>query len=980
MKNEIVIRGAREHNLKNVSLNLPRNKFIVFTGISGSGKSTLAFDTIFAEGQRRYLESLSSYARQFLATMKKPQVDYIEGLSPAISIDQKASSHNPRSTVGTITEIHDYLRLLFSKIGLPHCPQCGREIKKISSDEIVDKILKFNSQNEKKNSFKKLEMEILAPMARARKGEYIKFLEEMFRRGFSIAFIDGKKYELGLKTKNLLKLDRYKKHSIDILVDKTEILEENRSRIFEGVEKALRMTEGLVKIKMLRNIKQKKETQKEEEFIFNQKNACPVHNVEFPEMEPRFFSFNSPYGACPRCEGLGIKKEIDFDLVSPDKNKTISEGGILPWSYKKNNWQGTILRAVTNHFHIPDNVRLRDLSEKQYSLLFLGNPNSQDMISLEEAEIIPVTLRSKTGASWKYNLSWRGVVGYLEDRYKKTDSNSVREDIEKYMSQNPCSLCNGSRYRKETLAVTIGEENIFTLSQKSISETLNFFQNLKLSQKEKNIAEIILKEIISRLGFLENVGLGYLSLERSANTLAGGETQRIRLASQIGSQLVGVLYILDEPSIGLHARDNLKLLETLLELRDLGNTLIVVEHDEETMLTADFLVDIGPRAGNLGGEIVASGKPEEVLKSETSLTAKYLRGELKIDIPSFRRSMKNKKWLTVRGARENNLKNIDVNFPLKSFVCVTGVSGSGKSTLVKEILYKSLAGKIMRSLDRPGRHNEIMGVQFVDKIISIDQSPIGRTPRSNPATYTGLFTEIRNLFSQTRDAKIKGYGPGRFSFNVKGGRCDNCQGDGQLKIEMQFMPDVFLECEVCKGKRYNSETLKVKYKGKNIADVLNMTVSEARLFFQNFPQIHDKLAVLEEVGLEYIHLGQSATTFSGGEAQRIKLATELSRRATGNTLYVLDEPTTGLHFDDIKKLLGVLDRLVNAGNSVVVIEHNLDVIKSADWIIDLGPEGGDKGGKLVVAGTPEEVAKYHKESWTGKFLREVLKKGRIMKK
>jgi len=980
MKNEIVIRGAREHNLKNVSLNLPRNKFIVFTGISGSGKSTLAFDTIFAEGQRRYLESLSSYARQFLATMKKPQVDYIEGLSPAISIDQKASSHNPRSTVGTITEIHDYLRLFFSKIGLPHCPQCGREIKKISSDEIVDKILKFNSQNEKKNSFKKLEMEILAPMARARKGEYIKFLEEMFRRGFSIAFIDGKKYELGLKTKNLLKLDRYKKHSIDILVDKTEILEENRSRIFEGVEKALRMTEGLVKIKMLRNIKQKKETQKEEEFIFNQKNACPVHNVEFPEMEPRFFSFNSPYGACPRCEGLGIKKEIDFNLVSPDKNKTISEGGILPWSYKKNNWQGTILRAVTNHFHIPDNVRLRDLSEKQYSLLFLGNPNSQDMISLEEAEIIPVTLRSKTGASWKYNLSWRGVVGYLEDRYKKTDSNSVREDIEKYMSQNPCSLCNGSRYRKETLAVTIGEENIFTLSQKSISETLNFFQNLKLSQKEKNIAEIILKEIISRLGFLENVGLGYLSLERSANTLAGGETQRIRLASQIGSQLVGVLYILDEPSIGLHARDNLKLLETLLELRDLGNTLIVVEHDEETMLTADFLVDIGPRAGNLGGEIVASGKPEEVLKSETSLTAKYLRGELKIDIPSFRRSMKNKKWLTVRGARENNLKNIDVNFPLKSFVCVTGVSGSGKSTLVKEILYKSLAGKIMRSLDRPGRHNEIMGVQFVDKIISIDQSPIGRTPRSNPATYTGLFTEIRNLFSQTRDAKIKGYGPGRFSFNVKGGRCDNCQGDGQLKIEMQFMPDVFLECEVCKGKRYNSETLKVKYKGKNIADVLNMTVSEARLFFQNFPQIHDKLAVLEEVGLEYIHLGQSATTFSGGEAQRIKLATELSRRATGNTLYVLDEPTTGLHFDDIKKLLGVLDRLVNAGNSVVVIEHNLDVIKSADWIIDLGPEGGDKGGKLVVAGTPEEVAKYHKESWTGKFLREVLKKGRIMKK
>lgn len=979
MKNEIIIRGAREHNLKNVSLNLPRNKFIVFTGISGSGKSTLAFDTIFAEGQRRYLESLSSYARQFLATMKKPQVDYIEGLSPAISIDQKASSHNPRSTVGTITEIHDYLRLLFSKIGLPHCPQCGREIKKISSDEIVDKILRFDFQNAEKNSFgkNKNEMEILAPMARARKGEYTGFLEEMFRRGFSVAFIDGEKYELGLKTKNVLKLDRYKKHNIDILVDKTEILKENQSRIFEGVEKALRMTEGLVKIKILKNVKQKKESGNENEFIFNQKNSCPIHSVEFPEMEPRFFSFNSPYGACLQCEGLGIKKEIDPDLVAPDKNKTISEGGILPWSYKKNNWQGTVLRAVTNYFHIPDNIRLRDLSKSQFNLLFFGNSNSQDMISKEEAETIPVTLRSKIGASWKYNLSWRGIIGYLEDRYKKTDSNGVREDIEKYMSQNPCSSCGGSRYRKETLAVTVGGENIFTLSQKSISETLNFFQNLKLSSKEKIIAEIILKEIISRLGFLENVGLGYLSLGRSANTLAGGETQRIRLASQIGSQLVGVLYILDEPSIGLHARDNLKLLETLLNLRDLGNTLIVVEHDKETMLTADFLVDIGPRAGNLGGEIVALGKPEEVLKNENSLTAQYLRGDLKIDVPSFRRSVKNKKWLTVRGARENNLKNINVNFPLKLFVCVTGVSGSGKSTLVKEILYKSLAGKIMRSLDRPGRHSEIVGIQFVDKVIAIDQSPIGRTPRSNPATYTGLFTEIRNLFSQTRDAKIKGYGPGRFSFNVKGGRCDNCQGDGQLKIEMQFMPDVFLECEICKGKRYNSETLKVKYKGKNIADVLNMTVGEARLFFQNFPQIHDKLAVLEEVGLEYIHLGQSATTFSGGEAQRIKLATELSRRATGNTLYILDEPTTGLHFDDIKKLLGVLDRLINAGNSVVVIEHNLDVIKSADWIIDLGPEGGDKGGKLVVAGTPEEVAKYHKESWTGKFLREVLEENKI---
>lgn len=993
MEDKIIIRGAKEHNLKNVNLELPRNKFIVFTGISGSGKSTLAFDTIFAEGQRRYLESLSSYARQFLGQMEKPDVDYIEGLSPAISIDQKAASHNPRSTVGTVTEIHDYLRLLYSKIGIPHCPKCGREITKLSTDEIVDRILEACSKSsllsktspsipllrkEREDKEKTCRIEILSPVVRGRKGEYSTMLSEMFRRGFSQAYVNGKKIDLDEKIGEKIKLERYKKHDIYILADEVEISSDNISRIFEGVEKALKLSDGLVKIR--RGIKDKNE------LIFNQKLSCPVHYAEFPELEPRLFSFNSPYGACPSCEGLGTKKEIDPNLVVPDKNKTIAEGGVMPWSYKKNNWQGTILRAVSKHFHIPDNVRLRDLSEEKYNLLMFGNADAADMVSREEAEEIPVTLRSKTGAVWKYNMAWRGAVGYLEDRYRKTDSDAVRADIEKYMSNNPCSVCLGSRYKKEVLLVTVGKKNpaksakadygasIFDISNISVTDSLIFFKELKLNKREELIAGRILKEVISRLGFLENVGLGYLTLSRSANTLAGGEAQRIRLASQIGSQLVGVLYILDEPSVGLHARDNAKLLETLIKLRDIGNTLIVVEHDEETMLAADHLVDIGPGAGRQGGKIVAEGAPEEVLKNKKSLTAAYLRKELQIEIPKFRRPMKNKKSIIVRGASENNLKNITVEFPLKVFTVVTGVSGSGKSTLVEEILYKTLAAKIMRTLDRPGRASEIVGAHNINKVIMIDQSPIGRTPRSNPATYTGLFTPIRTLFSGTRDARGKGYGPGRFSFNVRGGRCDNCQGEGFLKIEMQFMPDVYLPCDVCQGKRYNSETLKVKYKEKNIAEVLEMTVSEGREFFQNFPEIHDKLAVLEDVGLGYIQLGQSATTLSGGEAQRIKLATELSRRATGDTLYILDEPTTGLHFDDIKKLLNVLNRLVDAGNSVVVIEHNMDVIKTADWIIDLGPEGGDGGGKLVVSGTPEEVAKYHKESWTGKYLREVLKK------
>ncbi|MFA6159642.1 MAG: excinuclease ABC subunit UvrA [Parcubacteria group bacterium] len=959
MQDEIIIKGAREHNLKNIDLKLPRNKFIVFTGISGSGKSTLAFDTIFAEGQRRYLESLSSYARQFLGQMDKPDVDYIEGLSPAISIDQKAASHNPRSTVGTVTEIQDYLRLLYAKIGIPHCPECNREITRLSVDEIVDRVIDMCGE---------CQIEILSPVVRQRKGEYGTMLSEMFRRGYSFAYVNGKKIELNAKIKEQMKLEKYKKHSIDILVDEVEISDKNISRIFEGVEKALKLSEGLVKIRS----KVKGQKSKVNEMVFNQNLACPIHEIEFPELEPRLFSFNSPYGACPACEGLGTKKEIDPQLVAPDKNKTIAEGAIMPWSYKKNNWQGTILRAVTNHFHISENTRLRDLSEEDFNILLFGDKDAKDMISEENAEQIPVTLRSKTGAVWKYNMNWRGAVGYLQDKYKKTQSDAVRADTEKYMSQNPCSECLGVRYKKEVLLVTVHNKNISEISSVSIFEALKFFKELKFSQKEELIAGRILTEIKNRLSFLENVGLGYLTLGRSAATLAGGEAQRIRLASQIGSQLVGVLYILDEPSVGLHARDNTKLLETLLRLRDVGNTLIVVEHDEETMLAADYLVDIGPGAGRHGGEIIASGTPQEVLKNKKSLTAKYLRKELSIEIPTSRRSMKNKKSIIVRGAREHNLKNVTVEFPLKVLTCVTGVSGSGKSTLVEDVLYKSLARDIMRTLDRPGKHSEIVGAHYINKIIMIDQSPIGRTPRSNPATYTGLFTPIRELFAETRDAKSKGYSPGRFSFNVKGGRCDNCQGDGQLKIEMQFMPDVYLPCDICNGKRYNSETLKVKYKEKNIAEVLDLTITDAREFFQNFPEIHDKLAVLEDVGLGYIQLGQSATTLSGGEAQRIKLATELSRRATGDTLYILDEPTTGLHFDDIKKLLKVLNRLVDAGNTVVVIEHNMDVIKTADWIIDLGPEGGDGGGKLIVSGTPEEVAKYHKESWTGKYLREIL--------
>jgi excinuclease ABC subunit A len=895
-----------------------------------------------------------------------------------------------------VTEIHDYLRLLYAKIGVPHCPVCGKEISKMSIDEIVDRILEMyaDDKNPPQSPFAKggrasssplkkeglgedFKIEILSPVVRERKGDYATLLGEMWKRGFAEAYIDGQKVNLEEEAKRGKVLARYKKHSIDILVDTIEISDKNLSRIFESVESALKLSGGLVKVLRPhpnpplikgRETKTPSPYQGEgggEVFIFNQKMACPDHeDVVFPELEPRLFSFNSPQGACPSCEGLGTKKEIDPSLIIPDKTRTIAEGAIMPWSYKPNNYQGSILRAVTNYYRIPDNVRFRDLNEKQQNILLFGD---------EEPDDIEVRLKTKTGAVWKFNVEWNGILGFMRDRYFKTDSESVRQDIEKYMSQSPCSACKGSRYKPEALLITVGNKNISEVSSVSVNETLKFFENIKLNEREKIIADKILKEVKNRLGFLNDVGLGYLTLGRAANTLAGGETQRIRLASQIGSQLVGVLYILDEPSVGLHARDNKKLLETLLKLRDIGNTVIVIEHDEETIRAADHLVDIGPGAGKHGGEIVAEGSVPEVEKSKNSITAKYLRGEMEIEIPKFRRPVKNKKWLTVKGATEHNLKSITVEFPLKTLTCVTGVSGSGKSTLVEDILGKGLSAKIMRSLERPGRHKEILGTQYVDKVIHIDQSPIGRTPRSNPATYVGFFTLIRELFAMTKDAKRHGYSPGRFSFNVNGGRCDNCRGEGFLKVEMQFMPDVFLPCDVCKGKRYNRETLEVKYKGKNIADVLAMTVSEGKEFFENYPRIFEPLKVLEEVGLGYINLGQAATTLSGGEAQRIKLASELSRRMTGNTLYILDEPTTGLHFDDVKKLLEVLHRLVDAGNTVIVIEHNMDVIKTADWIIDLGPEGGDNGGRVVVTGPPEEVVKYHKESYTGKFLREVLR-------
>ncbi|MGA2666553.1 MAG: excinuclease ABC subunit UvrA [Patescibacteria group bacterium] len=937
MYDKIIIRGAKEHNLKNINLELPRNKLIVFTGLSGSGKSTLAFDTIYAEGQRRYLESLSSYARQFLGQMEKPNVESIEGLSPAISIDQKAASHNPRSTVGTVTEIYDYLRVLYARIGIPHCPIGGEPITKLSVEQIVEKVLDLG-EGEK--------VKIYAPVVRGRKGEYHTLLKNYFKQGFSKARVNGRIIELEKK----VTLARYQQHTIEILVDEVEVKSENIGRITDDIEQSLKLADGLVLI-----------THNKKEEIFNQRLTCPVHGVSIPEIEPRVFSFNSPYGACPTCDGLGVKKEIDPHLIIPDKNLAISQGAILPLSYKPNNYYGVILRAACQRLGLSEHTPLTSFNDKQIDSILHGSGG-----------IETIKIRYWThGHANTFWINFEGMIPLLERRYKQTESDNVRREIERYMSNRPCEVCFGARLKKESLLVMIQAQNISEVTALTVKSAFNFFENLKLSAKEILIAQKIIQEIKNRLKFLVDVGLDYLTLDRAAFTLAGGEAQRIRLASQIGSGLVGVLYILDEPSVGLHSRDNTRLLNTLLKLRNLGNTVIIIEHDEETMREADQIVDIGPGAGRRGGEIVAQGKIEDIIGTPDSITGQYLAGVKKIEVPENRRKIK-EKYLSVYGANENNLKNITVHFPVGVLTCVTGVSGSGKSSLVNEILYKALARKLMGALERPGKYNRIEGAESLDKAIIIDQSPIGRTPRSNPATYTGVFSPIREIFAKTKEARMRGYLPGRFSFNVSGGRCDNCQGDGVIKIEMHFMPDVYIPCDVCGGKRFNRETLEVKFKGKNIADILEMTVEEALDFFRDIPKIADILEVLNDVGLGYIHLGQPATTLSGGEAQRVKLATELAHRATGKTLYILDEPTTGLHFDDIKKLLNVLNRLVDAGNSVIVIEHNLDVIKTADYIIDLGPEGGDDGGKVVATGDPEEIAHVQK-SYTGQFLKNVLK-------
>jgi len=944
MFNEIIIKGAREHNLKNIDVVIPRDKLVVLTGLSGSGKSTLAFDTIYAEGQRRYLESLSSYARQFLGQMEKPNVESIEGLSPAISIDQKAASHNPRSTVGTVTEIYDYLRVLFARVGIPHCPVCGKPISKLSVEQMVERVLDLGEGKS---------IQILAPVVRGRKGEYHELLNEIFKKGFTKARINGKEKRLDEK----VVLARYKNHTIEIIVDNVKIASENIARITEAIENALKQANGLVTISEDKN-----------EFILNQNLSCPDHEVDLPEIEPRIFSFNSPFGACPTCDGLGTKKEVDVNLIVPDKNLSISQGAIMPLNYKTNNYYGSIFRAALEKYGFSEHTPLSNLPERYFNELIYG---------AEAPEMLRIRYFTH-GHVNVFNVKFEGIVPLLERRYKQTDSENVRREIEKYMSSNPCPTCAGQRLKPEVLLIKINDLSIADITKMSVKDLLSFFTNIKLNTKELLIAEKILSEIKSRLKFLVDVGLDYLTLDRTAFTLAGGEAQRIRLASQIGSGLVGVLYILDEPSIGLHARDNTRLLETLKHLRDLGNSVLVVEHDEETMREADQIIDIGPGAGVNGGEIVAQGTAEDIIREPRSITGQYLSGVRKIEIPEKRRKINppaNGKFLTIVGANENNLKNLTIHIPLGVFTCVTGVSGSGKSSLVNEILFKALSRKLQGSLERPGKHARIEGVENLNKVIDIDQSPIGRTPRSNPATYTGLFTHVRELFAQTRDAKLRGYMPGRFSFNVVGGRCDNCDGDGIIKIEMHFLPDVYIPCEVCGGKRFNRETLEVKYKNKNIANVLDMNIDEALEFFGDIPKLAEILQTLHDVGLGYVKLGQSATTLSGGEAQRVKLATELARRATGRTMYILDEPTTGLHFEDIKKLLEVLQRLVQNGNTVVVIEHNLDVVKQADYIIDLGPEGGDKGGELIAAGAPEDIIKIVK-SYTGKFLAEVLKAGK----
>ncbi|CAG7633646.1 UvrABC system protein A [Paenibacillus solanacearum] len=941
-RDNIVIKGARAHNLKNIDITIPRDKFVVLTGLSGSGKSSLAFDTIYAEGQRRYVESLSAYARQFLGQMDKPDVDSIDGLSPAISIDQKTTSRNPRSTVGTVTEIYDYLRLLFARIGRPHCPEHKIEITSQTIEQMVDRIMEYPERTR---------LQILAPIISGRKGEHTKLFADIQKQGFVRVRVDGEIRELSEQ----IELDKNKKHTIEVVVDRIVVKTDVQTRLADSLETALKMADGRVIVDVM----------EKEELLFSQNLACPECGFSMEELAPRMFSFNSPFGACPDCDGLGMKMIVDPELLVPNPKLSIDEGAFEAWAGSTSNYYPQFLAAVCEHYGIPQNKPVSELTKEQMNKLLYGTGGEKVKFKYE----------NDFGHRKEAMVAFEGIVHNLERRYRDTFSEGIREHIESYMSAKPCSKCKGQRLKPETLAVTINDKNIAHVTSLSIGEAQVWSEGLALTDREVQISQLILKEIRARLGFLVNVGLDYLTLHRAAGTLSGGEAQRIRLATQIGSSLMGVLYILDEPSIGLHQRDNDRLIKTLEHMRDLGNTLIVVEHDEDTMMAADYIIDIGPGAGIHGGQVVAQGTPEQIMQNDHSLTGQYLSGKRFIPVAAERRKP-NGKWLEVKGAKENNLKNVNVKIPLGVFSCVTGVSGSGKSTLINEILFKTLAKELNGAKVRPGEYKEFKGLEHVDKVIDIDQSPIGRTPRSNPATYTGVFDDIRDVYSATNEAKVRGYKKGRFSFNVKGGRCEACRGDGIIKIEMHFLPDVYVPCEVCKGKRYNRETLEVKYKGKSIADLLEMTIEDACEFFKNVPRIHRKLQTLLDVGLGYMNLGQPATTLSGGEAQRVKLAAELYRRSTGKTIYILDEPTTGLHIDDIDRLLKILHRLVENGETVLVIEHNLDVIKTADYLIDLGPEGGNRGGMIVATGTPENVVKVE-GSYTGKYLKPILERDRV---